>query len=242
MRRWQHPTRVDRRRAKVRQQQRQAIAPQPGDGAGEWESESVLAKKDVTIIDQALPNPVQEAIKAAVINDKVCWYRQGRATYKEGEPRVFPVTPESIDLPQFTHAIYELTQPVSQLFSTMLPIVTAIPYTIKRLIRIKMNLGVHAKLDNENMHGMPHVDFTEISEPLVTAIYYVNDSTGDTIIFNERLGSKGPLTVKTRVAHKQGRLVVFDGSLLHAGNTPRTNASRVNVNINAFVYEGAKYL
>jgi ectoine hydroxylase-related dioxygenase (phytanoyl-CoA dioxygenase family) len=89
---------------------------------------------------------------------------------------------------------------------------------------------------------MPHVDFTEVSEQLISAVYYVNDSTGDTLIFDQRYGQAGPLTVKTRVPPKKGRLVVFDGWLLHAGNTPRTNEPRININFNAFVYEGAQPL
>jgi ectoine hydroxylase-related dioxygenase (phytanoyl-CoA dioxygenase family) len=44
------------------------------------------------------------------------------------------------------------------------------------------------------------------------------------------------------VAPKKGRLLVFDGALLHAGNTPRTNAPRININFDAFVYEGAQPL
>lgn len=81
-----------------------------------------------------------------------------------------------------------------------------------------------------------------MTEPLLTAIYYVNDSTGDTIIFDQKFGHPGPLTVRTRVPPRKGRLVVFDGALLHAGNTPRTNGPRVNINFDAFVYEGAKTL
>jgi ectoine hydroxylase-related dioxygenase (phytanoyl-CoA dioxygenase family) len=103
-----------------------------------------------------------------------------------------------------------------------------------------MNLGVYAKSDNPNTHGMPHVDLTNITEPLLTAIYYVNESTGDTLIFDQKFGQSAPLTVKARVPPVKGRLVVFDGALLHAGNTPRTNAPRVNINFDAFVYEGAQ--
>ena len=123
--------------------------------------------------------------------------------------------------------------------------ITAIPYTIKQIIRIKMNLCVYAQTDNPNAHGMPHVDFTNVTkkaEQLISAVYYVNDSTGDTIIFDQRFGQSAPLTVKTRVPPKKGRLVVFDGGLLHAGNTPETNAPRININFNAFVYEGAQVL
>jgi hypothetical protein len=196
--------------------------------------------KDVTIIDQAVPTSIQELLANIALGDKINWFRSKGATYNEATAQIFPVTPDSLDVQQFTHLIYELTQPVSQFFPTILPVITAVPYTIKQLIRIKMNLCVYVKTDNPNAHGMPHVDFTEIKEPLMSAIYYVNDSTGDTLIFDQRFGQKAPLTVKTRVTPKKGRLVVFDGGLLHAGNTPRTNTPRININFDAFVYEGAR--
>lgn len=198
--------------------------------------------KDVMIIDKAVPTSIHDVVESIALGDKINWFRQKRATYAEGTPAIFPVTPDSIDVQQFTHTIYEENQPVSKLFGAILPVITAIPYTIKQMIRIKMNLCVYAQNDNPNAHGMPHVDFTEIKEPIISAIYYVNDSTGDTVIFDQRFGQSAPLTVKARVSPKKGRLVVFDGGLLHAGNTPKTNAPRININFNAFVYEGAQTL
>ena len=53
-------------------------------------------------------------------------------------------------------------------------------------------------------------------------------------------GQPGPLTIRTRVPPKKGRLLVFDGSLLHAGNTPRTNVPRININFNAYLCGGIK--
>ena len=196
--------------------------------------------KDVIIIDQAVPTVIQDLLENLALGDKLNWFRLKQATYGEGTRMIFPLTPDAVDVQQFAHTIYELDKPVSQMFHTILPVITAIPYTIKQMIRIKMNLCVYAKMDNPDAHGMPHVDFTEIKEPLISAIYYVNDSTGDTLIFNQRFGQNAPLTVKTRVTPKKGRLLVFDGALLHAGNTPKTNAPRLNINFNAFVYEGAK--
>jgi len=196
--------------------------------------------KDVIVIDQAVPKVVQDMLESVALGEKIPWMRNGGATYNDNTAKIFPTTSNSIDAQQFTHLIYDTKQPVSQLFPVLLPVITAIPYTIKQLIRIKMNLGVYTDLSNPDAHGMPHVDFTEIKEPLMTAIYYVNDATGDTILFDQRFGHKGALSVKTRVTPKKGRLVVFDGGLLHAGNTPRTNVPRVNINFNAFVYEGAQ--
>jgi hypothetical protein len=196
--------------------------------------------KDLTIIDQAVPVSVQNMIESIALSDKINWFRQKQAVYDEGVVPIFPTTPDSLDVQQFMHMIYDIKQPVSQLFPTLLPVITAIPYTIKQLIRIKMNLCVYAKTDNPDSHGMPHVDFTEVTEPLLTAIYYVNDSSGDTLIFDQRAGHKGTLSVKARVPPKKGRLVVFDGALLHAGNTSRNNQPRLNINFNAYVYEGAQ--
>ena len=196
--------------------------------------------KDLMIIDQAVPTVIQDLLENIALGDKINWFRQKRATYSEGAPAIFPVTPDSFDVQQFTHTIYEDNKPVSQLFPTIMPVITAIPYTIKQMIRIKLNLCVYAQTDNPNAHGMPHVDFTEVKEPLISAIYYVNDSTGDTLIFDQKLGQNAPLTVKRRVTPRKGRLLVFDGRFFHAGNTPKTNAPRININFNAFVYEGAK--
>jgi hypothetical protein len=196
--------------------------------------------KDVIVIDQAVPTSIQDALESLTLGSKINWFRNKGATYDEGPRMIFPVTPDSLEVQQFTHTIYELNKPSSQLFASILPVMTAIPYTIKQMIRIKLNLCVYAQTDNPNAHGMPYVNFTEVSEQLISAVYYVNDSTGDTLIFDQRYGQAGPLTVKTRVPPKKGRLVVFDGRLLHAGNTPRTNEPRININFNAFVYEGAQ--
>lgn len=200
--------------------------------------------KDLLIIDHAVPTSIQDLLVSIALGDKINWFRSGGATYDAGTSRIFPVTPDSLDVQQFTHMIYENTRgaepKASQLFPAILPVITAIPYTIKQMIRIKMNLCVYAKSDNPSSHGMPHVDFTEIGEPLVSAIYYVNDSTGDTLIFDQKYGHKGSLTVKARVTPKKGRLIVFDGWLLHAGNTPRTNDPRININFGAFIHEGAQ--
>jgi hypothetical protein len=198
--------------------------------------------KDISIIDQAVPASVQDSLEKIALGDQIPWLRHDRATYLAGAPQVFPVTPESVDAQQFVHEIYQENQPVSKLFSVILPVITAIPYTIKQLIRIKMNLCIYAQMDNPDAHGMPHVDFAKTKEPLISAVYYVNESSGDTLIFDQRFGQSAPLTVKARVTPKKGRLVVFDGTLLHAGNTPKTNAPRININFNAFVYEGAQVL
>ena len=75
----------------------------------------------------------------------------------------------------------------------------------------------------------PHIDLQQ--EHLV-ALYYVCDSDGDTIIYNERHEPADKVyTVKQRVTPKQGRMVLFDGSLYHKAEQPKRNV-RCVVNYN----------
>ena len=75
----------------------------------------------------------------------------------------------------------------------------------------------------------PHIDLQQ--EHLV-ALYYVCDSDGDTIIYNERHEPADKVyTVKQRVTPKQGRMVLFDGSLYHTAEQPEHNV-RCVVNYN----------
>ena len=74
----------------------------------------------------------------------------------------------------------------------------------------------------------PHIDIYN-KEHLVV-LYYVCDSDGDTIIFNER-EELGTYTIKQKVTPKQGRMVLFDGSLYHTAEQPLNNV-RCVVNYN----------
>ena len=53
-------------------------------------------------------------------------------------------------------------------------------------------------------------------------LYYVLDSDGDTIIYNEQEESE-TYTIKERVTPKQGRVVIFDGRFYHTAEQPRHN-------------------
>ena len=59
-------------------------------------------------------------------------------------------------------------------------------------------------------------------------LYYVGDSDGDTIIYNEREKSKS-YTIKKKVTPKQGRVVLFDGRLYHTAEQS-INTTRCIVN------------
>ena len=75
---------------------------------------------------------------------------------------------------------------------------------------------------------LPHIDIN--NKIHIVGLYYVVDSDGDTVIYNEREESK-TYTVKKRVTPKQGRIVIFDGGLYHTAEQPLNN-TRCIVNYN----------
>jgi hypothetical protein len=87
-----------------------------------------------------------------------------------------------------------------------------------------------------------HVDFVDAHK---TALFYLNDSDGDTIIYNERFDTeskvnaydqyisiKDQLTVNTRVTPKANRLFCFDGLMYHSSSTTTSVDRRIVMNIN----------
>tara|TARA_B100000508_G_C11439968_1_gene268201 strand:- start:512 stop:1093 length:582 start_codon:yes stop_codon:yes gene_type:complete len=79
-----------------------------------------------------------------------------------------------------------------------------------------LQLPINFKGEREDS---PHVDITDDH---FVMLYYVCDSDGDTIIFNEREKSE-KYTIQKRVTPKQGRVVLFDGTFYHTAEQPIDN-------------------
>ena len=73
----------------------------------------------------------------------------------------------------------------------------------------------------------PHID---TKDDHFVMLYYVCDSDGDTIIYNETVESEN-YTIQQRIAPKQGRVVLFDGAYYHTAEQPLNNI-RCVVNYN----------
>ena len=137
---------------------------------------------------------------------------------------------EIIDPGQFYHNILIDQQP-GQFFGWFTPILDAIKFEDMHILRMKMNFNYPWVGIKESTHGIPHVDLP-LEKSYTTAIYYVTDGDGDTILFNEKNGHQGPLTIKGRISPKKGRIVLFEGDTLHAACPPISNRPRIVVNIN----------
>lgn len=86
-------------------------------------------------------------------------------------------------------------------------------------------------------YSLPHVDYYY---PHETLIYYVNDSDGDTFIFDQWFTFTGNgngiaadnFTIQKRISPKANRLVWIDGLHYHTASNPIDNDKRIILNIN----------
>lgn len=148
----------------------------------------------------------------------------------------------------FSHVAYDLGVQPSEWYPFLKPLVYAIEeaagHKISQLLRIRV--GMLLKTDEpEYDYNTPHLDFLM---PHYTACYYVNDSDGDTILFNQgrtdvpthELSEKTVLefvkstdfTIEDRCTPKKGQVCLFDGMRFHASSKPKNTSRRIVITIN----------
>ena len=113
---------------------------------------------------------------------------------------------------------------LKQIISAM----AAIGEPMQNVYRIRIVLNTIS--DQPYLNGA-HVDF---GWPHKTALLYVNDADGDTVIYEERWAEVRPetFTVAQTVAPLANRMVLFDGLHFHTGTTPTKTARRIVLNVN----------
>ena len=122
----------------------------------------------------------------------------------------------------FSHLMFKSdTGPISELFECAFPILLAAldhqQKTLKELIRIRMGLVTRAPY--QVIHA-PHKDHTE---PHHTGLYYLNETDGDTVVYNETQESK---EYKANTWHQ------FDGDHYHSSSAPTKNEKRITLTFN----------
>lgn len=192
---------------------------------------------EILIIDNAITETEMNKIEQLATSVNFPWHYHHTSAYTVDDMASLELTDDfirgSVDTPFMSHLLWH-NRANSDFTDNFLPIAAAIPnIDTYKVVRFKLNLTFPSPGCNENTHSYPHCDLFYLKEDYTTAIYYINDSVGDTFIFNEKWGNFGKLTVKQRISPKKGRLVVFNGKLLHAGNNPlEGNAGRLVANVN----------
>jgi hypothetical protein len=87
-------------------------------------------------------------------------------------------------------------------------------------------------------YDIPHVDIKHIRDNMYTAMYYVNNSHGDTILYNQTCRGSNylqevqlPLTCLERIAPRHNRLIIFNANQMHSAPS-YSSEDRYIINLN----------
>jgi len=185
-------------------------------------------------IDDVIPRTYQDQIEAEATSSRMSWF-----FHEESGRRVSQI---ETSFSGFSNTVYHISDGApgpSPMTALLLPLLfiycdrAQIPFNT--LLRIRVGLFPRTMIDVP--HHNPHVDFYQ---PHNSALYYVNDSDGDTVIFNETFDDvsqeqsvaytrDGRFTVACKVSPKKGRIFGFDGRHYHASMHPTQASNRIAI-------------
>jgi hypothetical protein len=191
----------------------------------------------IEIYDDIIPVEQQIFIEESMTDTAFPWFLTKHGTVQENATEYLNCyIPEELrtgytvkEYVQFIHMFYTLQRETcSPAHNTItLPIFEKLKIAANlkftQLLRVKANFQTQCNFSKEEFVNMPHID-SFIDHKV--ALYYVNDSDGDTVFFKE------DGTIIQSVSPKRGRFVVFDGTQYHAGRHPKNSDMRIVINFN----------
>jgi len=189
---------------------------------------------NIIVYDDLISIEKQDEVESLHTGPLFGWYLSGTPNHHTVDPygegalqnHNIPVK----DQVQLVHTFLKEGEIVSSYFNVIdelfEKLVKATGIGIEGFYRVKSNLQFKTTFPNTEYCNTPHTD--SVSDHIV-AIYYVNDSDGDTRIFQE---VDGEYKVIKQISPKKGRFVVFNGKYYHAGTHPNIHDKRIVINFN----------
>lgn len=166
------------------------------------------------------------------------WYYQEDITYGPNTIKELGIQSRA----GFSHLMYDDLGNVKSkdLFNIILPLVyeacDKIDYDFNKIGRARSFLQLPTYKDTYEINH-PHVD---MPHPHLVLLYYVNDSDGDTILYNETYEdipeknvSLNNVSEMLRCTPKKGRVLFFNGKHYHSSSRPLYN-HRCIINVDIF--------
>ena len=188
----------------------------------------------IKVLDNIIDKELQDEIENLLFDPQCSWHYNPYTVTSEEEQHhaeQYNISNELlknvVDTQMFVHSITKGTRIDDEKTSLVCAEIlkqfqTRADFPIELVYRIQSNLQIRDGHISEEQHNVIHVDNYD---PHYVIIYYVNDTDGDTLFFNES-------SIIKRVSPKKGRILLFEGSNLHANQLPRKSLNRCVLNIN----------
>ena len=175
------------------------------------ESKNFLKKEEISFINNS------------ILDNNFPWYYQPAATTDE--------------CPVYTHTIihrYDIEKEKPNINSNIYPIFEEIVLRFCKKHKIKFNVFTRASVNsisfNKKEINVPHVDHDFKHKVLMI---YLNDTEGDTIVFNKKYDDKNnlilskKLPILRKINPEPYKIVCWDGDYYHAATYPKLKNRRV---------------
>lgn len=130
----------------------------------------------------------------------------------------------------FTHSLYRDGVKNSDFYDEFIPLIESFEQTtntsIKEILRARVRMTLPTA--SNSFANSPHTDF---DIPHKVFVYYINDSDGDTILYDKFRGEDiSDMKEIARFIPRMGEAVMFDGLRFHSGAVP-SKGRRIILNI-----------
>tara|TARA_B100000085_G_scaffold232983_1_gene220305 strand:+ start:7916 stop:8512 length:597 start_codon:yes stop_codon:yes gene_type:complete len=187
-------------------------------------------KKFYTIVDDLIPEEQQVFLQKYLCENKRFGWHFHPSTITEDDQKTY----EGMNINEYVQFVHSFayydkhtikTEITSPFYNIIEPIIKNFGkkynYNKIKLWRAKANLQTQSSNIIKDSHCGPH---TDLWFPHHVLLYYLNDSDGDTFLFDENKN------IIDRITPKKGKAIFFNGDILHASSLPVKSKYRAVIN------------
>lgn len=149
-------------------------------------------------------------------------------------------TTEKFNIPQhstpaFGNLLYYSQNESNPHYEVFKPLIATLEeyggFKVKELLRMRAGMLLNTKYSLPSMpykYNTPHIDY---DFDHYTAIYYTNETDGDTVIFQEVAPAEKYYKLHSCTPSK-GKFLLFNGRHYHASTCPKIHTKRIAITIN----------
>jgi len=195
---------------------------------------------DIKVLESFLPRSYRDELERNINSVPFKWSFHDQIATEYGE---VSYNNSKIHNPiGLSHTFIDQGKVVSEQWEMIRPILLFLEYhedfEIQQVLRVRARRTMRENNIDVSMYNPPHVDLPN-AQPYKTLIYYLNDSDGDTIFFDEiwtprsDMGTaplRGDVKECFRYTPIKGNGILFNGHRYHSGNSPINNLHRTIIN------------
>lgn len=192
----------------------------------------------------AIPKSFQDVLEQTLTSKQFLWSRSNKTAYPVENNLGVIFNKNTLDEGQMVHSFLGSDDVSDEHHSEYFNLVKPIMYFVEAmenpyLVRVKANMMTKNSHWPEGKHNPIHTDITldndEERSSYMTALYYVNDSDGDTLFFDRsyrglEVEDDDNLKIFARYTPRKGHMLVFNSDLYHASTPPKEHDTRIVIN------------